>query len=280
MSAASGGRRRRLRRHVVIFGSCQGAALARLLRLSLPRWRYRLFHFWNNPGGIAGVRPAEEILEMLATADYAIYQPLSPERGELSADAIADAIADAPEVVTFPRILNDGFASLSRASEEAEEAILGQRYVFRLLEDGHSRRSVLERFRDGEIEFEQRSRFDLSLERLSQQEQSRGVMAPISDFIAAEHRRRRLFLTHNHPTTWLLAELCARIRELSGLPIDVESLRASGKENLAGLPERDVALTPYDVAALGYEFGPNRDWLAVGETLIGEIAAARGPAPA
>ncbi|HUT76710.1 MAG TPA: hypothetical protein VM285_03430, partial [Polyangia bacterium] len=115
---------------------------------------------------------------------------------------------------------------------------------------------------------------DRALLRLSQQERSRNCTIRPAAYIAAEHRRRRLFLNHNHPTTALVAELAAQIRAQTGLAIDVESLRARAHEeiNAAGLPLDRVALTPQDVAALGYEFDPNPDWREQGEALIGEIA--------
>ena len=65
-----------------------------------------------------------------------------------------------------------------------------------------------------------------------------------------------------------------QIRAQTGLPIDVESIRARAREelNAAELPLERVALTPQDVAALGYRFDPDPDWREQGEALIGEIA--------
>jgi Polysaccharide biosynthesis enzyme WcbI len=265
---------------VVIFGSCQGHALARLTVGALPRWRYQVLFYWN-PAGARRRRPVAEILEALAAADYAIYQPLSEVHGELAAEPLARTVARVPEVATFPRILNDGAQSLSRANPRAPELVFGQRYVLELLEAGVDLAEVRRRFAAGEIDFEQRPRFDLALERLAQQERSRHCTLRASEFIAAEHRRRRLFLTHNHPTTALVAELAAQLRAQHGLPIDVAAIRQLAHEdpNAARLPPVPVALTPYDVAALGYEFDPDPDWREQGEALIGEIAAARGRSP-
>lgn len=263
----------RLRRHVVIFGSCQGLALAKLIRVSLPRWRYRVFFLWN-PAGAGEMRPVGEILERLAAADYAIYQPLGESFGELGAESLARAVTSVPEVATFPRIINDGAQSLSRANRRAPERVFGQRYVIELLEEGASVAEVQRRFAAGEIDFDQRRRFDRALVRLSQQERSRNCTVRPAAFIAAEHRRRRLFLNHNHPTTALVAELAAQIRAGTGLPLDVESIRARAREelNAAELPVDRVALTPQDVAVLGYQFEPDSDWRQSGEALIEEIA--------
>ena len=265
---------------MVIFGSCQGHALARLTSAALPRWRYQVRFYWN-PAGARRQRPAGEILAALASADYAVYQPLGEAHGELAAGPAARAVADVPEVATFPRILNDGAQSLSRANPNAPELVFGQGYVLELLEAGVELAEVRRRFVAGEIDFEQRPRFDRALVRLSQQERSRHCTIRPSEFIAAEHRRRRLFLTHNHPTTALIAELAAQLRDQTGLPIDVAAIRRRAREdpNAAGLPLGKVALTPQDVSALGYEFDPDPDWREQGEALIGEIAASRGRSP-
>lgn len=275
---------RLLRRHVVIFGSCQGLALAKLVRPALPRHRYRLFFFWN-PAGAGEMRPAEEVLEALSSADYAIYQPLGEAHGELAAEPVARVVESVPEVARFPRIINPAAQSLSRANRRSPELVFGQAYVNELLDAGVGVEEVKRRFAAGEIDFELPRRYAEALARLAHQEQARECNARVSEFILGEGRRRRMFLTHNHPTTTLVAELAAQVAAATGLPIDVGSIRelAERDPNAAGLPLGSASLTPADVAALGYEFGPSPDWREVGERLIDEIASERAatpPAPA
>ena len=74
-------------------------------------------------------------------------------------------------------------------------------------------RALIEAFDEADIE---RTGHEASLNELRARESE--CAAGVSDLIEAHHRDRRLFLTFNHPTRWLMEQLCARLCAVAGLP--------------------------------------------------------------
>ena len=78
----------------------------------------------------------------------------------------------------------------------------------------------------------------------------------LTPYILEHYQRERLFLTHNHPTTFLLIEVCTQLRDVAGLPIDVDRLRASERKNVADLAydSVDCRISPHDLKELECTF--------------------------
>ena len=119
---------------------------------------------------------------------------------------------------------------------------------------------MIEEYLRGDLDLKVRQRFDQCMERMEAREQDYEI--PLADYIRANFRDRRLFLMHNHPSTTLYAEILERLQELTDLPIDLDTIRASDNDNLADhtYETDNLVINERDASDLGYTFGPDRNW--------------------
>jgi len=275
---------------VTTFGNCQADALASLLLMSLPDSGYSVEFFSNNQK-TGGMKSPEQILESVAESDILIFQPLDERHGLLCEESIRSTASGT--AITFPYLFNSGISSFChniagakrRTGPTAQKRpaervygnsparhsygnIFGEEPIIAMLEAGRHESEIIDAYREGSINFQVRARFDWCLGELQRREEP--IDIKIADHISRNYRVARQFLTHNHPTTNLLTEICASIGRLGDLPIDVEVLRAIDDENVADLPggRRRCPVSPHDAEELGYEFGHDVDWLPLGSGLI------------
>jgi hypothetical protein len=216
------------------------------------------------------MRPTGEILETLGRADLAIFQPLGPQHGDLGGRSLRHRLGS--RAIAFPRLFNSGIASLCLAplSTEAPCRAYGSEPVVQLLQEGLDRAEVKRRYWAGEIPFDQVRRFEECVEEIRRREGTTEVK--LADYIAANRRSRRLYLTHNHPASALLLETCRQIGEIAGLQLDIDKLQHEGDDNLGRLPRGYAPISPLDAQVLGYEFGYDPDWERAGGLVIDYVA--------
>jgi hypothetical protein len=94
----------------------------------------------------------------------------------------------------------------------------------------------------------------------------------LAHYVEQNYQTKKQYLSHNHPTTDLVVEMCDQVRELAGVPVDMEKLRAIDDPNVVGLHPGRAPVSPYDAEVLGYEFGPDDDWEPRGTELVRRIA--------
>ena len=80
-------------------------------------------------------------------------------------------------------------------------------------------------------------------------------------------KSEKLFLTHNHPATKLLLEVCSQIKKASGLPLSLSWIDMEN-DNIGRLPEPNTPISPYDVEVHGYAFDFHENWFEKGKQLI------------
>jgi hypothetical protein len=281
-------------KRIVTFGNCQADALASILRRVLPASSYSL-SFYSNNDRTGDLRPEQEILGAVRQADLLVYQPLDAQFGALSEANIRATARSADSAVSFSYLFNSGICSLGardlwcgsddgrvghapEARQQSLGYIFGEETIVGRLEQGASVEAIFDEYVEGLLDFRLPERFERCLNELERREQSTAIL--LSGHIRRNYRRTRQFLTHNHPTTDLLVELCEQLRALTGLPIDLAALRRIEGENAAGLPggRLQSPVSPHDVSILGYEFGHDPDWAERGAGLILRVAAyyARG----
>jgi hypothetical protein len=277
---------RRLHRskRIVTFGNCQAEALASLLRLALPATGYSL-SFYSNNEDTGDRRPDMEILGAVREADLVFFQPLSERHGALSEAGIRDTVRNADSAVAFPYAYNSGISSLvatrlsrkwdfGQTPQEPFRGIAhGENTIIGRLKEGASVETIFDEYVEGSLDFGLLDRFESCLVEMERREQSMEIA--LSGHIRRNYRRKRQFLTHTHPTTDLVVEVCDQIRALTDLPIDLAALRRIEDENAAGLPGERLTcpISPHDASILGYEFGPDPDWVERGGGIILRIAA-------
>jgi hypothetical protein len=251
-----------------VFGNCQAAGVARLLTLAgVPAT------FLSNNPKTGRMKSPHEILSRLSGADVVVFQPLNNAHGILSEASVRRAV-DSP--IAFPYIYNQGVAGLCHVRTSKRRPygwVMGEGVILNRLRAGLSAEEVMDEYLTGRLHFGLQGRFERCMDEMARRE--KGTEIRLSQFIRA-NRTERLFLSHNHPTTAVLAEVCAQLKSLTGLAIDLRVLR-SREHNLARLPTAHVtcAISPHDVAEVGYRFGADPDWAEVGSGVIRLLAESR-----
>jgi hypothetical protein len=251
---------------IVTFGNCQAEAMKRLLDRTLPAG-YRV-EFFSNNSRTGAMRPEEDVLGAIGEADVVVFQPLRANHGRLAADGVRAAATG--ELVSFPYLFNAGVSGINRT----QGGIFGEAEIKAELEAGTSVPAVIQAYREGRIRFETRERFERSITELEKRDASTDLK--VSGFIRANHTRTRLFLTANHPSTELLLELCAQLASVTGLPLDLDRVRALDNDDVAGLGRGMAPVSPHDIETMGYEFPPDDAWEQIGIRLITTVAENEG----
>lgn len=258
---------------IVTFGNCQADGLARFLRYGLPESRYSV-EFYSNNARTGNMKRTNAILRAIRDADIVVFQPLSDRHEGLSAASVLDAARGT--TVSFAYLFNSGITALVHvitAGRRFYGTVIGEDLVLKLLEQGWDPEDIIAAFKRGELDFDLPARFRACMRELRRREQRTDVA--LADHIEESFRSRRQFLTHNHPSTDLFVEVCDQIATRTALPLRIRALRRLENENFARLPARNrCPLSPYDVEALGYEFGPDPRWERHYDGLIRRIAAA------
>ncbi len=258
---------------IVTFGNCQADALASFLRRVLPATSYSV-SFYSNNARTGDLRPEQEILGAVREADLVVYQPLDDIHGALSEASVRATVRNADAAVSFVYLFNSGICSLIHVPQALDHPygfIFGEETIIDRLEQGASVETAIDEYVEGSLDFGVSDRFESCLVELERREKSTKIK--LAKYIRRNFRQRRQFLTHNHPTTDLLAELCVKLRALTDLPIDLAALLRIQGENAAGLPFDEAPVSPHDASILGYEFGHDPDWVERGTGLIRRIAA-------
>jgi hypothetical protein len=258
---------------IVTFGNCQADALASLLRRVLSATSYSVSFYSNHPR-TGDLRPEQEILGAVREADLLVFQPLDDQHGVLSEAWIRATVRSADAAISFPYLFNSGICGLVHAPNAPQHSygmIFGEETIIGRLEQGASVGAVIDEYIEGSLDFGLPDRFERCLVELERREKSTAIA--LSGHIRRNYRRRRQFLTHNHPTTDLLVELCEQLRAVTDLPIDQGALRRIEGENAAGLPLEETPVSPHDASIMGYEFGHDPDWMERGAGLILKVAA-------
>jgi hypothetical protein len=268
---------------VVAFGNCQAEAVKRVLDRTLPAG-HRI-EFFSNNWRTGTMRPVEDVLGAIAEADVVVFQPLKASHGPLSEESVRAAITGTP--IAFPYLFNAGISGLCQSlapqrpmGVELRDVlgldglehglVLGEEAIVARLQAGASRKSIIEEYGRGEIDFQLYRRFDACMSEIERREG--GTEVKLAAFVRANHTRERLFHTHSHPTTPLLLELCGQLIELTGLRADLDPVRELGDDNLGRLGRGMAPVSPADVEAMGYEFPPDENWERLGARLIAQVA--------
>lgn len=178
-------------------------------------------------------------------ADIFIHQPIKSVHGKSSTDYLKKLLPAHCEIISFPYIYNNAlWPMFSEAGE-----VIGQESILDLFSKGNSLEKVVEMMFNQEIDFRFSERFEKSLAILKDKEAETNVR--VSDFIVANIRTKKLFLTQNHPTSTVFIHCVNQINDLLGFPKLLESKDTIPNET--GLPDC-WPTSPYEVAFYGYQY--------------------------
>ncbi len=256
---------------IAVFGNCQASAIAGMLSTGLPSSDYQVEALSNN-ARTGGMKSADEIISVIEKCDILIFQPLGENHGRLSEQNIRRRAANVDLLISYPYMFNSGMYSLSHAPKAPDHdygLIYGEEVIFDLLRE-QDIKSIIKDYEKGKIDFNLENRFQHCINGLRGRESLTDIK--ISYFILDNYKSEKLFLSHNHPATHLLQEVCRQIKEISGLPLSLDWIDLK-KENIGRLPETNTPISPYDKKTHGYVFDAHKDWFEKGRKLIEMIGA-------
>ena len=244
---------------VAILANCQGGPLRRLIEACLPGVTATLISNSPRAGAFAS---AEQAADALGSHDIIVAQALGREHGAISDEAIRARYRE-ETLLRFAYIYNGGIGTLGYAPQSPINSygqVIGEASIIAMIRDGVSQVGIEARIAAGDYTPDLRSRFDSDLAEMARREAALEVK--LCGFIAERYRRVPLFLTHNHPTFALSAELLRRVVRLiaPSRAAEAESALARVKPKIADLPYTGAPISPHDARVHGYAFGYHSDW--------------------
>ena len=242
---------------IFIYANCQARGLRTFIPLCAdPRQKVDFFTL-ENFSAIQGQVELDNFEEHLKAADVFIYQPVGQAHGRFSTmgeESVLHRLRSDCACISFPYVYNYG---LWPCFLEGDDVINGSSIDCHL-DGGASFEDVNLLYDRGELDFHLLTRFQESLKILSEREASLDVkLAPL---LVEIFRDYRLFLTQNHPTDRIFADIAYQIcRLIFDRPIKcnlVEHGAADG--NLSGLPGQ-YPLDQYAIKELGIKYQQRPD---------------------
>ena len=207
-------------------------------------------------------------LDIIKHADIFIYQPIDKRHGIYSTDenCILSHLPPDCKKISFPYIYNSSLwvlippASIDGYIGEYSgmDKYINKEPIGKLKAQGYSLDVVLQKYSDGEIDFDYENRFTKSIEILKKKEELCDVK--VAEFIEKHIRKHKLFFTQNHPTTCVMVHCVNQI--LSMLGQDHKYDEFAYPENICNLPG-EWPHTSYDVEHWNFEYDVgniNNDW--------------------
>lgn len=250
-----------MKKNVIFFGNCQAGHLTKIMSKLINSDEFHFQHYANN-ARTGGQKSIGETLDAIGNADFLFYQPLGDAHGGLSEENILQTINCNCVPLSFSYIFNSGICSLCYAPQAGK--ILGSDIIIAMLKD-KQREDIVEAFRHGDIDFDLPHRFNTCLTEMRRREEHTNIK--ISDYIEANYKSTRLFVSHNHPSNPLFFEVIRQIFQLTDLPMQKSLANLRVNE----LPNTNCSISPFDKAALGYQFNADEDWFEQGTFLINKI---------
>lgn len=231
----------------LVYANCQGRGIETFLNKAAEFRDQFNIHRLDVVDHVKQGIPVPE--DVFSKADIFIHQPIKDIHGKSSTDYLKKFLPAHCEIFSFPYIYN---SALWPMYSEAGE-VIGKESVLDLFSRGCSLEKVVEMLFNQQIDFRFSERFEKSVAILRDKEAETNIR--VSDFILANIRTRKLFLTQNHPTSAVFIHCVNQINDMLGLPrvLDSEDIMP----NETGLPDCWPA-SPYEVEFYGYEY--RNDW--------------------
>lgn len=226
----------------VVFANCQSGAVARTM---MENEEFSSRYQWSHIAPVQNLRESHvgEVLTKVREADLLIYQPVSeaPKRPrEMTSDYLLGLAKEDCEAISFPSIYFDGyFPHLQTLNGTVSVLNLVHDYfIVYACAVGLSKEQCYSLINREDLYPEKLSRqlVDKSLQQLRDRESKEGIDIPVSDFIEANYKRKKLFNQFNHPKRDLFKYISESI--LSKIGIEDHTVNTDGDSHL------DMIMTP------------------------------------
>lgn len=246
--------------NIVGIGNCQVSKLFCLFRRFNPQISTKYLTNTNKFGKF----DQDAIEQALDSADVVVSQPIMNNNNPLYFEKIKEKCKN--RIVFIPYIFIDGIFSLvlapkALAPREISNGIPGFIYGGNVLDamfttDPSSPKDVIAAVIEGQLNFNNRERFDATVGELVRREKFCDI--PISDFILDQLPHRLPMISHNHPAPEVLIELYLRLADKLGLsPLGAVTPPIL---ELVTLGEKPRVFSPYDVDSLNLSYSYDQQW--------------------
>jgi len=243
------------KKNCIIFGNCQGAALRTFLELSNFYDIYDVHYYanWELLSNNKMCIPTQHLKE----ADLVIYQPLSDvhdcySTNKNNPNSFFTLLKDTCKTVSFPRVHNNAIFPIFRKRQNGSE-IYG-----RFTNQVSSVEELVYLYDNNLIDYDFAKRMDENYTVSQRKEADCDVK--IIDFIMKNIHKQKLFLTQDHPTSFVFNEITRQICDHLELDYDIERSNKF-EENLVGLPDsvynrndNQYPISRYAILHFGFEY--------------------------
>lgn len=208
-----------------ILATCQGGMIQNALNES-PEFRstYDTYHVRNYEYIFGSVPFVDDpkLLAALTEADLFIYQPLASKYGNNSTDFLTTLVKPECIKIAVPYVVMRSLMPvvIARKADTTDDwdngydTIEETGPIDRLVEEGLSRREILQLFDEDRIDWEFNRRYEQDMKYLRMKESISSIR--VCDYIEDNLQRSRLFTYFSHPTTNLLVHIVNQILSMLG----------------------------------------------------------------
>jgi hypothetical protein len=238
----------------IIFGNCQGGAVKQFLEFSN---FYDIYNV-NTYANWEMIKNNESIpIRYLQSADLVIYQPLTDVHNCYSTnknnpESFFNILKDTCNTIAFPRIHNNAVFPIFKKRKYGNE-IYG-----RINNKVSCIDELMYLYDNNLIDYDFTNRMLENYEISKKKEADCEVK--IIDFITKNVHKEKLFLTQDHPTSFVFSEVTRQICDILELDYNVEKGNAC-PENMVGLPDsvhdredKQYPISRYAIDYFGFEY--------------------------
>lgn len=213
-----------MKKRVVIYANCQGAALMAILRCHPTLNEEYDFDSATVLSNylILGSSETFPYTQQFAEADLLVYQPIAAKHGAFSTDEVLKLVKPDCKLVSFVYLYNYAFwETLVFADGDYDVGTFGMKYaalnhqpITSLRDYGVPFEVIATWIREGTLDWRFKERYEMSQSILREKEANCTIK--VADFIDTQHKDHLLFYTQNHPTMYFLRWVAQRILEQAG----------------------------------------------------------------
>jgi len=238
----------------IIFGNCQGTGVKKFLEFSnfYEIYDVNIYANWEM------IQNNDLIpIQYLKNADLVIYQPLTDVHNCYSTnknnkESFFNILKDTCNTIAFPRIHNNAIFPIFKKRKNGNE-IYG-----RVRNHINSFDEFMYLYDNNLIDYDFTNRMNENYEISQKKEQDCEVK--IIDFIMKNIHKEKLFLTQDHPTSFVFNAVTKQICDILDLDYDYERGN-SCHENILGLPDsvynredNQYPISRYSIQYFGFEY--------------------------
>jgi hypothetical protein len=214
----------------VFFGNCQCHVLRKLLHFSN---FFEIYDTYTCANWELLYDPKRLPTEMMQKADLIIYQPLSDVHGCYSTNihnenSFMKLIKPDCKTISFPRLHNNALFPIFKKKRELTI------YYGKINNLFENKKELIELYNQDQIDFDFENRMKQNI--LISREKEKDCDVKIIDFIIENIKKHKLFLTQDHPTSFVMNEITKQICNILTIKYDHEKASLES-ENVIGLPD-------------------------------------------